>query len=76
MRHSETYELGGEPQHKKLRGLYSFQRYELLFSIKRRSMFVILVDSDCNQECLDFFIFGTLLHIPAHLTGKKCIDFI
>lgn len=56
----------------KLRGPYSFQNHELLFFIKRRS---ILVDSDCSQECLDFFIFRTILHIPAHLTGKN-IDLI
>lgn len=38
-------------------------------------MFVILVGSNCSQECLDFFIFRTLLHMPAHLTGKNT-DFV
>lgn len=31
-------------------------------------MFVILVDSDCSQECLHLLLFRSLLGIPAHLT--------
>ena len=36
-------------------------------------MFVILVDTDCSQECLHFFIVRTLLGIPAHLTKNNVL---